>query len=217
MPACWGLALRCPNAPIFPPCSAFNCASSSCEVIVADGGSQDATARRAAQAGARVVPSPRGRGRQMNAGAAQAKGDILLFLHADSQLPQRCGGCVVVATTPPTPAACKHPLLPSVSIRPCLTRGSLVHRQPCHAAGMMSCWTQRYSTTSNATDGPRSGVLLRASPSTGPSSRPGSCAMPSRCAHGCGTFPTATRRSSYGGLPLMTRLGATGSSPCWRM
>ncbi|MDX1687462.1 MAG: TIGR04283 family arsenosugar biosynthesis glycosyltransferase [Candidatus Promineifilaceae bacterium] len=57
------------------------------EVIVADGGSDDATAALAAQAGAIVVEGRRGRGSQLNAGAAQATGDVLLFLHADTQLP----------------------------------------------------------------------------------------------------------------------------------
>ena len=57
------------------------------EVIVADGGSRDETAQRAAGAGARVVPAPRGRAPQLNAGARQATGDVLLFLHADSRLP----------------------------------------------------------------------------------------------------------------------------------
>lgn len=55
-----------------------------CEIIVADGGSQDGTAAVARQAGVALVPSARGRGRQMNAGATQAHGDFLLFLHADS-------------------------------------------------------------------------------------------------------------------------------------
>ena len=58
-----------------------------CEVIVADGGSRDATLDRARAAGARVLSAPRGRARQMNAGAAQAKGELLLFLHADTLLP----------------------------------------------------------------------------------------------------------------------------------
>lgn len=53
-----------------------------------DGGSADGTARAARRAGATVVSSPRGRGAQMNAGAVRARGDTLLFLHADSQLPE---------------------------------------------------------------------------------------------------------------------------------
>jgi rSAM/selenodomain-associated transferase 2 len=55
------------------------------EVIVADGGSQDGT-REAAAGADRFVAAPRGRARQMNAGAAHATGDVLLFLHADCGL-----------------------------------------------------------------------------------------------------------------------------------
>lgn len=52
------------------------------EVIVADGGSADAT-REIARQRARVVQSPRGRACQQNHGAAVASGELLLFLHAD--------------------------------------------------------------------------------------------------------------------------------------
>lgn len=57
------------------------------EVIVADGGSDDRTVERAEAAGARAVRAPRGRGPQLNAGAAAASGAILIFLHADTALP----------------------------------------------------------------------------------------------------------------------------------
>lgn len=57
------------------------------EVIVVDGGSTDASAAVAADAGCRVVRAPRGRASQMNAGAAAAAGRMLLFLHADTRLP----------------------------------------------------------------------------------------------------------------------------------
>src|SRR4051794_30013051 len=57
------------------------------EVIVADAGSPDETAALAAQAGARVVHAPKGRGPQLDAGARAARGDVLLFLHADARLP----------------------------------------------------------------------------------------------------------------------------------
>lgn len=57
------------------------------EVIVADGGSTDETVRIAQRQGALVVPVRPGRGRQMNAGAALASGEVLLFLHADTRLP----------------------------------------------------------------------------------------------------------------------------------
>lgn len=58
------------------------------QVIVADGGSTDASVQAATLAGAHVVHAPRGRARQMNAGAAQAMGQHLLFLHADTVLPE---------------------------------------------------------------------------------------------------------------------------------
>lgn len=54
------------------------------ERIVVDGGSTDGTAALAGAAGARVVPSPPGRGVQLIAGAEAARGDWLLFLHADT-------------------------------------------------------------------------------------------------------------------------------------
>lgn len=58
------------------------------ETILVDGGSTDATLAIAARyPGVRVMTSPRGRAAQMNAGAAVATGDILLFLHADTCLP----------------------------------------------------------------------------------------------------------------------------------
>jgi rSAM/selenodomain-associated transferase 2 len=58
------------------------------EVIVVDGGSRDATIQRARLRTDRVLSAPRGRGLQMNAGAAKAMGDVLLFLHADTRLPR---------------------------------------------------------------------------------------------------------------------------------
>jgi len=57
------------------------------EVIVADGGSNDLTIALADEAGALVVKTQPGRGPQQNNGAAAATGDILLFLHADTILP----------------------------------------------------------------------------------------------------------------------------------
>ena len=54
------------------------------EVIVADGGSTDATREIAEGHGARVISAARGRGAQMHAGATAARGDVLWFLHADT-------------------------------------------------------------------------------------------------------------------------------------
>ena len=58
----------------------------SLEILIADGGSADDTSLRAAEYGARVIHSPRGRGCQQNRGADEATGEYLLFLHADSRL-----------------------------------------------------------------------------------------------------------------------------------
>jgi rSAM/selenodomain-associated transferase 2 len=57
------------------------------EVVVVDGGSSDGTADLARPLADRVIETPRGRAVQMNAGAAAAAGDALLFLHADTRLP----------------------------------------------------------------------------------------------------------------------------------
>jgi rSAM/selenodomain-associated transferase 2 len=57
------------------------------EVIVVDGGSRDGTPELARPHADRVIGSARGRAVQMNAGAAAAGGDVLLFLHADTRLP----------------------------------------------------------------------------------------------------------------------------------
>jgi rSAM/selenodomain-associated transferase 2 len=57
------------------------------EIIVADGGSRDGTARLAEPLADRVITVRRGRGAAMNAGAALGTGDALLFLHADTTLP----------------------------------------------------------------------------------------------------------------------------------
>jgi len=56
------------------------------EIIVSDGGSTDGTVQQIRQSGGVVVQSKPGRGVQLNAGAQVASGDILFFLHADSQL-----------------------------------------------------------------------------------------------------------------------------------
>ena len=67
------------------------------EVAVADGGSTDGTAALAAPLADRVVAAPRGRASQMNAGAAVASGDALLFLHADTVLPPYADRAVLAA------------------------------------------------------------------------------------------------------------------------
>ncbi|MGI9405470.1 MAG: TIGR04283 family arsenosugar biosynthesis glycosyltransferase [Hyphomicrobiaceae bacterium] len=71
------------------------------EVIVVDGGSEDRTCQIADDAGALIVKAPRGRGGQLRAGAEIARGDWLLFLHADTVLDEtwidEVGGFVAAA------------------------------------------------------------------------------------------------------------------------
>jgi len=67
------------------------------EVIVVDGGSTDATAALAAAHADQVRHSERGRARQMNAGAAAATGEVLLFLHADTRLPEQAAQAISAA------------------------------------------------------------------------------------------------------------------------
>ena len=89
------------------------------QTIVVDGGSTDGTAEAARRAlpAAEVVRAGRGRARQMNAGAARAQGDALVFLHADTALPAgaldrvraaladpgTAGGCFAVRFDRPAP------------------------------------------------------------------------------------------------------------------
>ncbi|HTL16180.1 MAG TPA: TIGR04283 family arsenosugar biosynthesis glycosyltransferase [Patescibacteria group bacterium] len=90
------------------------------EIIVADGGSHDETVRIAKGYGARVVTCGPNRARQMNAGAALARGEVLLFLHADTvpprgycqevlaafRAPKVVGGAFRFAIADPFPGRC---------------------------------------------------------------------------------------------------------------
>lgn len=68
-----------------------------CEVILVDGGSQDGSPHLARCAGFTVLDATRGRARQMNKGAAAATGQVLLFLHADTQLPKEADALIAQA------------------------------------------------------------------------------------------------------------------------
>lgn len=65
------------------------------EIIVVDGGSHDATRALASAWADQVICTECGRARQMNAGAALARHEILLFLHADTQLPPRADQLII--------------------------------------------------------------------------------------------------------------------------
>jgi len=67
------------------------------ELIVVDGGSHDETVVLSRERADQVLDGPRGRARQMNAGAAVAQGEVLLFLHADTRLPPRADEHIATA------------------------------------------------------------------------------------------------------------------------
>ena len=91
------------------------------ELILVDGGSHDGTREIAAALADATIVAPRGRARQMNAGARAARGDALVFLHADTRLP--AGGAEAILESLKTHAwgrfdveiEGRHPLLPLVA------------------------------------------------------------------------------------------------------
>ena len=97
--------------------------SHQAEVIVVDGGSADDTVPLATPLADFVVASPRGRATQMNAGTAVARGDVLLFLHADTRLPPHADRLIIEGLTKSGRAwgrfdvaiDGRHPVLPVVA------------------------------------------------------------------------------------------------------
>jgi len=77
------------------------CTRHDCELLIVDGGSQDGTVTVAKRYG-QVIGSSRGRATQMNTGASAASGDVLIFLHADTQLPDDAFAAIERALTSPT-------------------------------------------------------------------------------------------------------------------
>ena len=76
------------------------CVGHDCELLIVDGGSSDATVSIAERYG-QVICSPRGRATQMNAGADLASGDVLIFLHADTCLPDDAFSAIEHALSAP--------------------------------------------------------------------------------------------------------------------
>jgi rSAM/selenodomain-associated transferase 2 len=93
------------------------------EVIVADGGSYDRTLAIARPLCDQIAVAPRGRGAQMNAGSSLARGDVLLFLHADTRLPPAADRLVLDGLAQSKSAwgrfdariIGRHPLLPMIA------------------------------------------------------------------------------------------------------
>lgn len=92
------------------------------ELLVVDGGSRDETPARARPLATRVIESAPGRARQMNAGAAEARGRALLFLHADTDLPTGAEAAIAAALAEghawgrfDVRLAGHHPLLPVIA------------------------------------------------------------------------------------------------------
>ncbi|WP_223825512.1 TIGR04283 family arsenosugar biosynthesis glycosyltransferase [Halopseudomonas salina] len=86
------------------------------EIILVDGGSEDATVELAGPLVDQVVESASGRARQMNAGAAVARGAVLLFLHADTRLPEGFLRMIADVAIPPT--QCTNPLFSNPKVDP---------------------------------------------------------------------------------------------------
>lgn len=105
-------------APLLAHLRAHSSAENIQEILVVDGGSSDSTETLAQKAGAKVISSPKGRARQMNAGAHSAAGPIFYFLHADSYPPANFDEHILKAVSEGKPAGCfrlkfdqRHPLL----------------------------------------------------------------------------------------------------------
>jgi rSAM/selenodomain-associated transferase 2 len=92
------------------------------ELLVVDGGSNDGTAALAAAGADRLLDAPRGRALQMNAGARASRGEVLLFVHADTTLPPDADALIRAAIAGgavwgrfDVSIDSRHPLLPLVA------------------------------------------------------------------------------------------------------
>jgi len=105
------------------------------ELIVVDGGSADGSAAIAARGADRVLAAPPGRAKQMNAGAAVARAEVLLFLHVDTALPvgalEAIDAALAVAPSPDAALAVPSPQRqPSLGRHPSLQRHPSPHVSP---------------------------------------------------------------------------------------
>jgi rSAM/selenodomain-associated transferase 2 len=107
------------------------CAPDECELLIVDGGSEDATVAIVQRFG-RVISAPRGRAAQMNRGAAVATGDILLFLHADSMLPDD--------TLSAIEHSCAAPGVVGGAFRLCFNCHKLAYRLVAYTTNLRSRW-----------------------------------------------------------------------------
>ncbi len=107
------------------------CAPYNCEVLIVDGGSTDQTVAIAQRFG-QVISSPRGRATQMNRGAAVATGDIFIFLHADSTLPDDAFESIE--------RACAAPGVVGGAFRLCFNCSQLAYRLVAFTTNLRSRW-----------------------------------------------------------------------------
>jgi len=117
------------------------------EILIADGGSRDRTRAIAAEhpVGARVLTGGRGRAGQLNAAAAAALGELLLFLHADSRLPTRAYEALAAANRAPAIAGGNFTLRFDGDDRlsRVLTRAYALQRRRGYYYGDSSVWVRR--------------------------------------------------------------------------
>ncbi len=107
------------------------CAPYECELLIVDGGSVDSTVAIAQRFG-RVISTPRGRAAQMNRGAAVATGDIFIFLHADSMLPDDAFTAIE--------RACAAPGVVGGAFRLCFNCSQLAYRLVSFTVNLRSRW-----------------------------------------------------------------------------
>lgn len=107
------------------------CAPYDCELLIVDGGSVDQTVAIARRFG-QVIHSPCGRATQMNKGAAAATGDMFIFLHADSMLPDDAFTAIE--------RACAAPGVVGGAFRLCFNCHQLAYRLVAFTANLRSRW-----------------------------------------------------------------------------